>query len=83
MHAAIVPIAAGGVAIPIGSYLAGRENAVIEFSTTSVLLASLALTVLASLDLADAEGVDGLRQGRGGEPADHRLRPAAGLLRAP
>jgi phosphatidate cytidylyltransferase len=49
MHAAIVPIAAGGVAIPFGSYLAGRENAVIEFSTTSVLLASLALTVLASL----------------------------------
>ena len=49
MKAAIVPIAAGGVAIPFGSYLAGRENAVIEFSTTSVLLASLALTVLASL----------------------------------
>jgi phosphatidate cytidylyltransferase len=49
MTASIVPIAAGGVAIPFGSYLAGRENSVIEFSTTSVLLASLALTVLASL----------------------------------
>ena len=49
MKAAIVPIVAGSLAIPFGSYLAGRENSVIEFSTTSVLLASLALTVLASL----------------------------------
>jgi phosphatidate cytidylyltransferase len=49
MTAAIVPIVAGSLAIPFGSYLAGRENAVIEFSTTSVLLGSLALTVLAAL----------------------------------
>jgi phosphatidate cytidylyltransferase len=49
MTAAIVPIVAGALAIPFGSYLAGRENAVIEFSTTSVLLGSLALTVLAAL----------------------------------
>ncbi len=49
MTAAIVPIVAGSAVIPFGSYLAGRENAVIEFSTTSVLLGSLALTVLAAL----------------------------------
>ncbi len=48
MHAAIVPIAAGGVAISIGSYLAGQQQPEV-FSTNSVLLASLALTVLASL----------------------------------
>ena len=59
MTAAIVPIAAGGVTIPFGSYLAGRENSVIEFSTTSVLLASLALTVLASLIWRMAKGVHG------------------------
>ena len=49
MTAAIVPIVGGCVAIPIGSYLAGLETTSIEFSTTSVLLASLALTVLATL----------------------------------
>ena len=59
MNAAIVPIAAGGVAIPFGSYMAGRENAVIEFSTTSVLLASLALTVLASLIWRMPKGAQG------------------------
>ncbi len=46
MHAAIVPIVGGGVAISIGSYLAGVQKV---FSTTSVLLAALALTVLAAL----------------------------------
>ena len=82
MTAAIVPIVAGGVAIPFGSYLAGRENAVIEFSTTSVLLASLALTVLASLIWRMPKGAAGLRQGRGRQPADHRVRAAARLVRA-
>jgi phosphatidate cytidylyltransferase len=48
MTSAIVPIAIGSVAIAFGSYFAGRPGPVI-FSTTSVLLASLALTVLASL----------------------------------
>jgi phosphatidate cytidylyltransferase len=48
MTSAIVPIAVGSVAISFGSYFAGRQEPVI-FSTTSVLLASLALTVLASL----------------------------------
>ncbi|MFP5282478.1 MAG: phosphatidate cytidylyltransferase [Actinomycetes bacterium] len=48
MRAAIVPIVGGTVAISTGSYLAGLQNPV-RFSTTSVLLASLALTVLASL----------------------------------
>ena len=48
MNAAIVPITIGSVAIAFGSYFAGRQEPVI-FSTTSVLLASLALTVLASL----------------------------------
>jgi phosphatidate cytidylyltransferase len=48
MTSAIVPIAIGSVAISFGSYFAGRPGPVI-FSTTSVLLASLALTVLASL----------------------------------
>ena len=51
MTAAIVPIVGGCVAIPIGSYLAGLEIAStsIQFSTTSVLLAAIALTVLATL----------------------------------
>ncbi len=49
MTAAIVPIVGGCVAIPIGSYLAGLEMTGLEFSTTSVLLASLALTVLTAL----------------------------------
>jgi phosphatidate cytidylyltransferase len=48
MTSAIVPIAIGSFAISFGSYFAGRQEPVI-FSTTSVLLASLALTVLASL----------------------------------
>jgi phosphatidate cytidylyltransferase len=47
MRSAVVPIVVGSVAIAIGSYLAGRNPTV--FSTTSVLLAALALTVLASL----------------------------------
>jgi phosphatidate cytidylyltransferase len=49
MTAAIVPIVGGCIAIPIGSYLAGLERTTLQFSTTSVLLASLALTVLATL----------------------------------
>jgi phosphatidate cytidylyltransferase len=48
MTSAIIPIAIGSVAIAFGSYFAGRQAPVV-FSTTSVLLASLALTVLASL----------------------------------
>ncbi|HYP44329.1 MAG TPA: phosphatidate cytidylyltransferase [Propionibacteriaceae bacterium] len=48
MTSAIVPIAIGTVAIATGSYLAGRQKPVV-FSTTSVLLASLALTVVAAL----------------------------------
>lgn len=48
MRAAIVPIIVGTLGISIGSYLAGRQQPVV-FSTTSVLLAALALTVLASL----------------------------------
>jgi phosphatidate cytidylyltransferase len=48
MVAAIVPIVLGSVAIAIGSYLAGRQTPPV-FSTTSVLLAALALTVLVCL----------------------------------
>ncbi|SEQ53639.1 phosphatidate cytidylyltransferase [Microlunatus flavus] len=48
MDAAIVPISVGTVGIAIGSYLAGIQRPVV-FSTTSVLLGALALTVLASL----------------------------------
>jgi phosphatidate cytidylyltransferase len=48
MKAAIQPIIVGTAAISIGSYLAGRQQPVV-FSTTSVLLAALALTVLAAL----------------------------------
>lgn len=48
MLAAVGPIVVGSVAIAIGSYLAGRQTPVV-FSTTSVLLAALALTVVASL----------------------------------
>ncbi len=59
MTAAIVPIVGGSIAIPFGSYLSGRENAVIVFSTTSVLLASLALTVLAALIWRMPGGADG------------------------
>jgi phosphatidate cytidylyltransferase len=58
MTSAIVPIAVGSVAISFGSYLAGRQEPVI-FSTTSVLLASLALTVLASLIWRMPKGVAG------------------------
>jgi phosphatidate cytidylyltransferase len=48
MKAAIQPIIVGTAAISIGSYLAGIQQPVV-FSTTSVLLAALALTVLAAL----------------------------------
>ena len=48
MKAAIQPIIVGTLAISIGSYLAGIQRPVV-FSTTSVLLAALALTVLAAL----------------------------------
>jgi phosphatidate cytidylyltransferase len=58
MTSAIVPIAIGSVAISFGSFFAGRQEPVI-FSTTSVLLASLALTVLASLVWRMPKGVAG------------------------
>ena len=58
MTSAIIPIAVGSVAISFGSYFAGRQEPVI-FSTTSVLLASLALTVLASLIWRMPKGVAG------------------------
>jgi phosphatidate cytidylyltransferase len=58
MTSAIVPIAVGSVAISFGSYFAGRQEPVI-FSTTSVLLASLALTVLASLIWRMSKGIPG------------------------
>lgn len=48
MTAALLPIVVGSVGISIGSYLAGRQNPPV-FSTTSVLLAALALTVVAAL----------------------------------
>ena len=59
MTAAIVPIVGGCVAIPIGSYLAGQETTSLEFSTTSVLLASLALTVFATLVWRIPKGANG------------------------
>lgn len=58
MTSAIVPIAIGTVAISFGSFFAGLQKPVI-FSTTSVLLASLALTVLASLIWRMPKGVAG------------------------
>lgn len=58
MRSAVVPIVAGSVAIAIGSYVAGRQSPPV-FSTTSVLLASLALTVLASLIWRMPGGADG------------------------
>jgi len=58
MHAAQVPIVLGSVSIAIGSYLAGRQNPPV-FSTTSVLLAALALTVIASLVWRMPGGADG------------------------
>jgi phosphatidate cytidylyltransferase len=58
MTAAIEPIVVGTVAISIGSYLAGRQKPVV-FSTTSVLLAALALTVLASLIWRMPKGATG------------------------
>ena len=48
MTAAIIPIVIGSVAISIGSYLAGIQKPII-FSTTSVLLAALALTVIGAM----------------------------------
>jgi phosphatidate cytidylyltransferase len=61
MTAAIVPIAVGTVAISTGSYLAGRQNPVV-FSSSSVLLASLALTVLAALIWRLPQGAPGFVQ---------------------
>ena len=58
MTSAIIPIAVGSVAIAFGSYFAGRQEPVV-FSTTSVLLASLALTVLASLIWRMPKGIAG------------------------
>jgi phosphatidate cytidylyltransferase len=58
MTSSIIPIVAGSLAISIGSYLAGRQRPVV-FSTTSVLLAALALTVLASLIWRMPKGADG------------------------
>jgi len=58
MTSAIVPIVAGTVAISIGSYLAGQQKPVV-FSTTSVLLAALALTVLAALIWRMPGGAEG------------------------
>jgi phosphatidate cytidylyltransferase len=58
MTSAIIPIAVGSVAIAFGSYFAGRQEHAI-FSTTSVLLASLALTVLASLIWRMPKGIAG------------------------
>jgi len=58
MRAAIVPIVIGTVAISTGSYLAGLQQPVL-FPTTSVLLASLALTVLASMVWRMPQGAPG------------------------
>lgn len=58
MRSAVVPIVVGSVAIAIGSYVAGRQTPPV-FSTTSVLLAALALTVLASLIWRMPAGPDG------------------------
>jgi phosphatidate cytidylyltransferase len=58
MTSSIIPIVVGSLAISIGSYLAGEQRPVV-FSTTSVLLAALALTVLASLIWRMPKGADG------------------------
>ncbi len=58
MTSSIVPIVAGSIAISIGSYLAGLQTPVV-FSTTSVLLAALALTVLAALIWRMPGGAEG------------------------
>jgi phosphatidate cytidylyltransferase len=58
MQPQIVPIVIGTVPIAAGSYLAGRESPV-RFSTTSVLLAALALTVLACLIWRIPKGAHG------------------------
>ncbi len=58
MRSAVIPIVVGSVAIAIGSYVAGRQAPPV-FSTTSVLLASLALTVLASLFWRMPAGAEG------------------------
>jgi phosphatidate cytidylyltransferase len=58
MTAAVVPIVVGAGAISIGSYLAGVQKPAV-FSTTSVLLASLALTVLAALIWRMPKGAHG------------------------
>ena len=58
MTSSIIPIVVGSLAISIGSYLAGQQRPVV-FSTTSVLLAALALTVLGSLVWRMPKGADG------------------------
>ena len=59
----------------------GQQTPVV-FSTTSVLLASLALTVLAALVWRIPRGRERLRHRRRREPDDHRLRTAARFVRA-
>ncbi|GAA2101608.1 hypothetical protein GCM10009841_17470 [Microlunatus panaciterrae] len=58
MKAAIVPILIGTIAIVIGSYFAGQQEPVV-FATNSILLASLALTVLACLLWRMPQGAQG------------------------
>lgn len=58
MTASIVPILVGIVPITVGSYIAGQQTPVV-FSTTSVLLASLALTVLGVLIWRLPQGAKG------------------------
>ena len=81
MTSAIIPIAIGSVAIAFGSYFAGRQEPVI-FSTTSVLLASLALTVLASLIWRMPKECCRLRPRRSRQHADHWIRAATRLVRS-
>ena len=80
MTAAIVPIVIGIVPITAGSYLAGQQTPVV-FSTTSVLLASLALTVLAALVWRIPGGANGYVTDVAASLMIIGVRPAARLVR--
>lgn len=59
MHAEIVPIVLGTIAIVVGSYWAGRTDRRIDIPSNTLMLALLGLTVLVTLVWRMPRGADG------------------------
>ena len=81
MNAAIVPIVDRHASPSPSARTWPAASVPVVFSTTSVLLASLALTVLAALIWRMPKGANGYVTRRRRQPDDHRLRADARLLR--